>query len=278
MRKKDRLTSTLSYFSKFQYAPTLGQIHMFYGENISRSNLQKMLTKFVHQKVLTEDQIDKEKVYASTKNKKFINIRRQRQNYSLSKLKIAESTATILSGIPQVKLVGLSGSVAMMNAKKSHDIDLFIITSSNNLWTGRLLALLALQLLGTRRGYGEKKVKNKICCNLFFDGRNVILPVYKQSLYTAHEVLQMIPLVSKNNTYQKFIEKNSWVFKTFPNAKNYTRSREVIKKIFEIKLLKILSLFESLFRKIQLTLINKRKTNEIVTETQLWFHLTDSKP
>jgi hypothetical protein len=35
----------------------------------------------------------------------------------------------ILSFFPQIKLIGLSGSLAMMNADKDDDIDLFIITA-----------------------------------------------------------------------------------------------------------------------------------------------------
>ncbi|MBI4225790.1 hypothetical protein HY612_01635, partial [Candidatus Roizmanbacteria bacterium] len=52
---------------------------------------------------------------------------------------------------PQIKLIGLSGSVAMLNADESHDIDLFIITAKNRLYTGRFIALILAQILGMRR-------------------------------------------------------------------------------------------------------------------------------
>jgi len=116
----------------------------------------------------------------------------------------------------------------------------------------------------------------------------------------AHEVLQMKPIINKDYTYEKFLEANDWVFKIFPNSKSnikYQTSKLHIKNQNSFKLFKFLivplriggqvfhfSFFifnffgiivESILKIFQLTLINRHKTKEMVTSTQLWFHPQD---
>src|SRR3989344_8169404 len=117
----------------------------------------------------------------------------KRQQISINKLSSWKFNlyVKLLSLVPPVKLVGLSGSVAMLNADEDHDIDLFIITAKNRLWTGRFIILILAQLLGLRRrredntGKDEHvaggnpltdsgvQYKNKVCLNLFFDEKNL---------------------------------------------------------------------------------------------------------
>ena len=72
----------------------------------------------------------------------------QREKYSESKLQIAKRASKLISKVPTVLFVGITGSLAMMNADKDSDIDLIIITKRNTLWTTRMLVygiLLALR-------------------------------------------------------------------------------------------------------------------------------------
>lgn len=178
---------------------------------------------------------------------------------SINKLKSLKFKLYIklLSFAPQIKLVGLSGSMAMMNAGKKDDIDLFVITRKNRLFTGRFIALLLAQLLCLRRkrNSGEKaryrvfsppypkeaqaiaqkqvfslynhetikqwnnSTRDKVCLNLFFDELDLAVPKFKRCEYVAHEVLQMKPIINKSYTYEKFLGANRWVFRLFPNSK-----------------------------------------------------------
>ena len=221
---------------------------------------------------------------------------------------------------PSIKFVGLSGSVAMLNADEDHDLDLFIITGKNRLWTGRFIALLLTQLLGIRRSRHSGKVRrsvgprpeslldsgvvplsgtpqndnnetmkqcsnftrDKICLNLFFDESDPAVPKFKRSEYVAHEVLQMKPLIEKDNIYLRFIDANRWVFDIFPNTKNdyrrlltdyhrYSYPRKSVSHPWKSLVNKI----ESILKKMQLYFIRKHQTTEIITENQLWFHPDD---
>ena len=81
----------------------------------------------------------------------------------------------------------------------------------------------------------------------------------------------MVPLVSKRGVYQKLIKQNEWVFTFFPNAQLILKRELSNLSKNELKWIHFFSLFEKLFRIIQLTLINRHKTKEYITETQLWF-------
>ena len=179
-----------------------------------------------------------------------VKLRRQRQHFSQLKFKKARKIAKILSFIPSVKLIAVTGALAMNNSDKNDDIDLMIVTKTNRLWPTRLLTILILELLKSRRRptrprwFGTSKSvgselldvpefrtlvfsdssepsiskMDKICLNLFLDESALAIPKSRQNLYTAHEVCQIKPLYSKNKTYEKFLSLNSWVKAYLPNA------------------------------------------------------------
>jgi len=225
-----------------------------------------------------------------------------RKRISKKKIKKIDRYVNLLSIFPQIKLIGLSGSVAMLNADEDHDIDLFIITDKNRLWTGRLISLLLVSILGLRRKRNRFKAKDKVCLNLFFDEARLDMPKYKRTEYVAHEILQMRPLVNKNNVYGAFLEQNKWVYKIFPNASrviastsmslrakrsnlrvnsakqfhfNQIASSSRIRGIPRNDKSIIGNILEYILKILQLNIIKLHQTTEIVTDTQLWFHPDD---
>src|SRR6185312_7622187 len=120
--------------------------------------------------------------------------------------------------IPTIEFAGLSGSLAMHNAEKDADIDIFIITRPNTLWLTRFLILSLLQLKGKRRAPGKKHAKDTICVNMLLDTKHMAFPKNKRNIYTAHEIIQMKPLLIRNNTYNEFLHKNKWIINFLPHA------------------------------------------------------------
>ncbi len=129
----------------------------------------------------------------------------------------AKLVAIIFKIIPWVKLIGVSGALSMENAGAKDDIDLFVVTAKNRLWTSRLLMLGVLGILRLRRKSSDSKrqAAGKVCLNLILEEDR--LEQKRQDLYTAHEVLQMKLLWQRDNMYEKFLEINAWVFKFLPN-------------------------------------------------------------
>ena len=147
--------------------------------------------------------------------KNLIFLRRRRERFSRLKWPLAYRAAKILRIIPWVKLVAVTGALAMNNADKNDDIDLMIITSKNRLWLTRLLASILLfpHLRGGRMD--SSKVSNKLCLNLWLD--ETALAIKQRNLYIAHEICQAKPIFDREGTYQKFIAANLWYKKFLPN-------------------------------------------------------------
>jgi hypothetical protein len=104
-------------------------------------------------------------------------------------------------------MVAVTGALAMNNARPGDDIDLFILAQPGRLWLCRLL-LLGLVKLAARRGH-------VLCPNfLLSTGR---LRLSERNLFTAHEVVQMVP-IQPSPWYRAFIEANGWVRDFLPNA------------------------------------------------------------
>jgi len=280
-----QLASVFDYFAIFDYFPSFEEVYTFFPKKISKKRLK------------TVYEAKKYTVGEYSKNK----LKIQNSKFKISKEKLSNwrfrAYVKLVSLFPQIKLVGLSGSVAMMNARESDDIDLFIITAKNRLFTARFIALIFAQLLGLRRQRQTEKLdivlsnhqaliadhstkdktKDKVCLNLFFDGGNLIIPKSKQTLFVGHEVLQMKPLVSKDFTYEKFLSANRWVYSFFPNAKGSSKIK--IRKLRQSNdcaiLKRVFDLVEAVLKRIQLSIIYSHKTTEIITNTQLWFHPDD---
>jgi len=279
MEKK--IISVLKYFSFFAYQPTLEEIHTFLPVKIDKNKLKYTPPQYNIKKI--KDQKSKIK-----NSKKKLNSWRFRTYIKL------------ISLFPQIKLVGLSGSISMMNAKEDDDIDLFIITAKNRLFTGRLITLILAQLFGlrrnreTRESFNNETMKqlnnvfrNKVCLNLFFDESNLKVPKFKQTEFVGHEVLQMKPIMIKGDIYERFLKANPWVQAIFPNStwiiskikdqrsKTSSKLKSLkFKPVFDICALTF-DLFERLAKNFQLTSINRHRTTEIITSTQLWFHPDD---
>ena len=304
MEKK--IISVLKYFSFFAYYPTLEEIHTFLQARISKNELNIELDYMVKLKLIELYARYTPPQYSIGNAKvKYPSFAKASEGKQISKRKLNnwryQAYIKLISLFPQIRLVGLSGSISMMNAEEDDDIDLFIITAKNRLFTGRFIALVFAQLLGLRRSRDSatkffitreshhfvvpskvKKIsyassadhKDKVCLNLFFDESNLKVPKFKQTEFVGHEVLQMKPIVTRDNIYERFLEANEWVFRLFPNA---TPAVIPVKTGIQAKItiFSISDKIEQLLKKFQLRLINKHKTTEIITSTQLWFHPDD---
>lgn len=270
------VVQVLYYFQQFQYPPALDELHLFLQIKTSIVYLRRVLNMMIDKRIVSKVKIDSTYRYTLYKYSRIKNSFELRLKNSQLKLGYIRHYFRFLPIFPQIKLIGLSGSVAMMNAKKSDDVDLFIITGRDRLWTGRFVAVMLAQLLGLRRKRGRKRASNKICLNLFFDEADLIVPKAKRSQYLAHEVLQMKPIFERDRAYQRFIYANRWVFDMFPNGIDIVKRKktQVHRSSFTVN-----SLFGNIVEKIlgmvQKYSIKKHQTTELIAQHQLWFHPED---
>jgi len=214
--------------------------------------------------------INKSGFYFIKNREEIIKKRLGNERCSRKKLILAKKTSRLLSKIPTVKFVGITGALAMNNASKNSDIDLMIITKSGTLWLTRLFVYLLIVLFGIKtRKPKDKQQRDKLCLNMWLDENDFVWNRIDRNMYTAHEVLQIVPLVNKDKTYEKFLSANTWVFSYWPNASKIIKSEKLKNSSAKERFL------EYLAYKIQYWYMSKKITREVVTPTRAIFHPND---
>ncbi len=265
--ERESILKTLTYADIFDFPLLKSELWFFLISN-------KTVTKKSFKKALQNlsAKIVKENGYYCFSNRAAI-IRERIKKIKIQeeKRKKAQKIATVLSFLPTIACICLSGSLAVGNAKKDDDIDFFIIAKKNTLWITRLLSFIMLSLMQKRRKRKEKQ-KDRICLNLFIDEKNLTLPDFLWDLYTAHETVQTLPLVNKNNVYEIFLLKNSWAYGYLPNAK---KNLSVTIKTNDARDYSLFLPIEFIAKHLQLWYMRNHRTTEIITNFLLAFHPYD---
>lgn len=265
---RTKLHRTLRYFSQFGYEPSFEEIYTFFPVKISKNKLKSYLNRTGR---YTEGGYQNKFKDQSSKIK-----------VSLNKLQKTKKYLNFISRFPQIRLIGLSGSVAMLNAKKSDDVDLFIISVRDRLWTTRFITVICAWIYGLKRSRNSKDANDKVCLNLFFSESSLKIEKKFQTEYMAHEVLQMMPIMDVNKTYRRFLEHNNWILKFFPNVRlnsYFPYNSSVVNCRFKTETHYSFGLFgnfmELILRTAQLSYMSKPQGDERIEIGKLWFHPRD---
>jgi predicted nucleotidyltransferase len=149
----------------------------------------------------------------------------------------ARKIAWFLQVVPFVRFIGLTGSLAYDIAKKESDIDIFIVSKKDRIYTCRFLViglLKALQIYHSDNTYAKRA--GKICPNRFVTDNYLL--INPQNRYHAQEYTQMVPLFNYDDIYRKFLNTNKWMEKYgyFPpkKAMSLTQSGNILTNIRKI--------------------------------------------
>ncbi|KXK11234.1 MAG: hypothetical protein UZ22_OP11002000440 [Microgenomates bacterium OLB23] len=269
--------AVIGYFHHFDYAPSEAHIHMFMPIKVSKTHLQQILTQLVRQKKLirTHSGMPPDSIYAMGGHSILFKKRAVRKAQTDKMLSSLSTYSHMLYLSPWIKMVGISGSCSMDNAKGSDDVDFFIITAANRLWLARLWAITAAKILGVHRRRSQKRVTGKACLNMFFDESDLLVPHAKQNLYTGHEVAQMRLINMRRGAYYQrlFLQSNKWIRHYFPNisirrnAEDISPSYKEKNSIYSI----VGGLMEWFAKELQLHIMRAHITHEIITKRSCGF-------
>lgn len=267
MENRVAVLKTLLYSDIFDYPLTKKEIwqYLISTKKVDINDIELELKK--------NENIDlKNNMYFLKGKKNLVNLRNKRTKISLLKLEKAKKIIRKLSLIPTIRFIGISGNLAVKNADKEDDIDLFIVAQKNTIWITRFAVALILKLLGAYRRREDKIVKDKICANMFLDENNLSFSKDRRDLFTAHELMQLVPMLDREGTYKKLLFINKWIVKFLPNFYRETLNigTNVAKedKVFE----KLLAVVNHIVKFPQILYMKGYITNEEISDRILAFH------
>lgn len=138
-------------------------------------------------------------------------LRRRRRQLAPARWAAARRYARWLRRVPFVRMVAVSGSLAVDNAAEQSDVDLFCVTAEGRLWVARLfLVALSRTTRMLPRAFPLYLCPNYVLAAdaLGLDDRN---------LFTAHEVVQAVPLWGAP-VHDAFLRANAWTRALLPQA------------------------------------------------------------
>lgn len=212
------ILKTLAYSDIFDYPLTLDELHKYLVINATKDEIKNCIENmnqahFAHG------------YYFLSGRDEIIKTRQMREKKSHPIFKRAMFYGKIIGKFPFVKMVALTGSLAMLNLSNEIDMDFMLITKPNRLWLARAFAVTFgrfIRLLGDR-----------ICINLLISENH--LHWSQHDLYSAREICQMIP-ISGFDTHNNFRVANLWTQEFLPNTlSNKKKSDQIswLQKIFE---------------------------------------------
>ena len=199
------ILQTLAYVDMYDYPLTVDEIHRYLiAVRATKSGVESAL----EDGRLATDHIEKiEGYYFLTGRSGVVDMRRQRAVASENLWPHAVYYGRLISTLPFVSMVAVTGSLAVDNIDENADIDYLIITRPGRLWLSRAMVIILVRQ-AARRGIA-------LCPNYFISER--ALSFDEHDLYTAHEIVQMVPVVGMK-TYDQLRKANPWVADFLPNA------------------------------------------------------------
>lgn len=112
-----------------------------------------------------------------------------------------------IARLPFVRMVGLTGALAVMNVQQADDFDYLIVSEPGRVWTSRLFVVALVRLAASM---GET-----LCPNYFLSLD--ALELEDRSIFTARELAQMV-LITGADVYDRLRNANAWADELLPNA------------------------------------------------------------
>jgi hypothetical protein len=195
------ILQTAAYADVFDYPLSLAEIHHYLtGLRASRAEVERVLR---NEALLSRTG----SWYTLPGRDGLAAIRRRREQIAARMWPQALGYGRLIAGLPFVRMVAVTGSLAMNNVENNPDIDYLVVTVGGRLWMVRAM-VLAVARLAALQGV-------RLCPNYLVSEQ--ALAFEEQTLYAAHELAQMIPLFGMD-VYRRIASLNRWKERLLPNA------------------------------------------------------------
>lgn len=199
---EDAVLRTVAYGDIFDFPLTVPEIHRsLVGVTASQQAVEAAMAKLV------PDRLGRRDGYVFLPGREdVVATRLQRRERARTLWPRAREYGSRIASLPFVRMVAVTGSLARSSVDEHADVDLLVVTEPGRLWICRAMVGLL-----TRRAAGRGVT---LCANYFLT--EDALALGERNVYTAHELLQMVPLAG-HSTYRRLLEANGWTREYFPN-------------------------------------------------------------
>lgn len=199
----EAIARSILYASLFDYPLTLSQLRQTLIE--SAQTPAQILGAFRRSAALRELVEYRDGYFYPAGRQELVAERRRREGRSRAFLKAHRPLLRLIGGLPYVRLVALSGSIAHLNLERGGDLDLFIVTRGTHVWSTAVAVVLLAKVMHRRR---------TLCAN--FVVADTALAFAQPDLFTASQIVSLKPLAGAA-TFQQLLEANPFVGRFYPN-------------------------------------------------------------
>jgi len=216
-RLQQAIVKTLAYFDVFNFPLTDWEIYKYlYAEEL----IDKKISYFQVRETLAHlPAVEfKDGFYFLAGQSELAVLRKSRQLIAREKYQRARRVAKLFSVLPFIKMVAVCNSLAYDNTRLESDIDFFIITRANKVWTTRFYSTLLLKIFHLRPKVTNKR--DKVCVN-FIIGENALnlQPLMiADDIYFKYWIKQLVPLYNQGGIFRKFVKINDYLSQSINSA------------------------------------------------------------
>jgi hypothetical protein len=256
------IVRTLCWFSVFKYPLTRFEIWKWLLEPRRGYDLSEVYRVLDESKWLREKLVFTSGHYSIKDEfnvEKSLDDRRFKFLDSVKKYKKLRRAAIFFSALSSVRAVAAVNTLSMWQTTSKSDIDLYIITKPESIWSSRFWVVLPFLFFGKRphvhvQDNGEEFEQEDSFCFSFFASQNSLqtegLAMSKNDYYLAHWSKSIVPIFDKDESFSVFEKENKWLDSYLPNAEiRKAHHLHVPKKV--PSLIPHFKMFESFFRSIQ---------------------------
>ena len=194
---------SVMYAAVFDYPLTLEQLRQsLIGETASEEDLAAVYAGSLELRAAIES---RDGFYFPRGRREVIAIRADREAASHRLLTELAGPLALVTRMPFVSMVAVSGSLAHLNGEAQADLDLFVVTRPARVWSVTVTVLALAKLFGWRE---------RLCLNYVVSERALI--VSPADLFSANQIIHLRP-VTGAAAYRRFLDANRFVDRFYPN-------------------------------------------------------------
>jgi hypothetical protein len=202
---EEAILQTVLYADIFDYPLTPAEIHYYLIATVASS---AAVMAAVEDSAWLRARLCRTRGYVTVRGRQsIVAVREARQQSSAELWSRAREWAVILGALPFVRMVAVTGALAVDNAPAGDDIDYLIVTAPGRVWLARALVVVVVRL--------ARLWRVGLCPNYVL--AHSALGQQRRNLFIAHDLAQMVPLVGCA-VYAEMRAANGWASEFLPQA------------------------------------------------------------